>query len=137
MEYTRTFAFVTRRIEYKHLRCAQNETYCELNLSIFQVLICLYKLNRNSKFKRILNADTHNIRITNADGQAITKIRTAIKKLKMVYQKELWYTIFKFIKATQCLAYEKINYSTNLEYFETSPDSISFKVRISPSTSTE
>ena len=63
--------------------------------------------------------------------------RTAIKKLKMVYQKELWYTIFKFIKATQCLAYEKINYSTNLEYFETSPDSISFKVRISPSTSTE
>ena len=55
----------------------------ELNLSIFQLFLCLCKYNRNSKFKRILNAYTHNIRITNADGQAITKIRTAIKKLKM------------------------------------------------------
>ena len=34
----------------------------------FKSFIYLYKLNRNSKFKRILNADTHNIRITNADG---------------------------------------------------------------------
>ena len=27
------FAFVTRRIEYKHLRCTKNKTYHELNLS--------------------------------------------------------------------------------------------------------
>jgi len=63
------FAFVTRRIEYKHLRCAQNKTYYELNLSFFPVFLCLCKFNRNSKFKCIINANTQNIRITNADGQ--------------------------------------------------------------------
>ena len=40
-----------------------------MNLNFFQLSLCLYKFNRNSKFKRILNANTHNIRITNADGQ--------------------------------------------------------------------
>ena len=42
-----------------------------MNLNFFQLSLCLYKFNRNSKFKRILNANTHNIRITNADGQAV------------------------------------------------------------------
>ena len=40
-----------------------------MNLNFFQLSLCLYKFNRNSKFKRNLNANTHNIRITNADGQ--------------------------------------------------------------------
>ena len=40
-----------------------------MNLNFFQLSLCLYKFYRNSKFKRILNANTHNIRITNADGQ--------------------------------------------------------------------
>ena len=57
------------KIKYKHLRCAQNKTYYDMNLNFFQLSLCLYKFNRNSKFKRILNANTHNIRITNADGQ--------------------------------------------------------------------
>ena len=69
IEFFCPFAFVTRRIEYKHLRCAQNKTYYELNLSFFQFFLCLCKFNRNSKFKCILNANTQNIRITNADGQ--------------------------------------------------------------------
>ena len=42
------FAFVTRRIEYKHLRCAKNKTYYELKLSFFQLFLCLCKLNINS-----------------------------------------------------------------------------------------
>ena len=58
-----SLAFVTRRIEYKHLRCAQNKTCYELNLNFFQLFLCLCKFNRNSTFKCILNAYTHNIRI--------------------------------------------------------------------------
>ena len=69
MTFLCPFAFVTRRIEYKHLRCAQNKTYYELNLNFFQLFLCLCKFNRSPKFKRILNANTHSIRITNANGQ--------------------------------------------------------------------
>ena len=69
MTFLCPFAFVTRRIEYKHLRCAQNIIYYELNLIFFRLFLCLCKFNRSSKFKRILNANTHSIRITNADGQ--------------------------------------------------------------------
>ena len=46
-----------------------NKTYYELNLSFFNFPFAYCKFNRISKFKRILNANTHNIRITNADGQ--------------------------------------------------------------------
>ena len=35
------FAFVTRRIEYKHLRCAKNKTYYEFKLSFFLLFLCL------------------------------------------------------------------------------------------------
>jgi len=38
------FAFVTRRIEYKHLRCAQNNTYYELNMSFFQLFPLLMQV---------------------------------------------------------------------------------------------
>ena len=35
------------------------------------------KVQQTSEFKRILNADTQNIRITNADGQALRAGRAA------------------------------------------------------------
>ena len=84
MTFLCPFAFVTRRIEYKHLRCAQNIIYYELNLIFFRLFLCLCKFNRSSKFKRILNANTHSIRITNADGQGgSSKIYRRAKKYAM------------------------------------------------------
>ena len=104
------FAFVTRRIEYKHLRCAQNKTYYELNLNFFQLFLCLCKFNRSSKFKRILNANTHSIRITNADGQGGV-LKPIVKQKNMRWEENS--SVFKKLRFSNPPPLQEEEYITN------------------------
>ena len=62
--FPRPFAFVTRRIEYKHLWCAKIYLLWIYVLPLFVYIGFNWRL-----YKRIVNADTQSIRIANADGQ--------------------------------------------------------------------
>ena len=70
--FPRPFAFVTRRIEYKHLWCAKIKPIMNLCTSVFVYVGSI------GLYKRIVNAYTQSIRIANADGQVLPLIQANI-----------------------------------------------------------
>ena len=76
--------------------------------------------NRISKFKRILNAYTHNIRITNADGQGagIKIYRTSINYKQIKSGKGLiLFVVEQLFLLEKSSGYAYVYYGEGLEFF--------------------